>query len=247
MNDWIQAEVVGVRHWTDDLYSLQVNAEIQPFTAGQFTKLALEIDNEKISRPYSFVNPPHQQPLEFYYITLPDGPLSKRLSRLEIGDKVWITPRASGFFTLSEIPDADNLWLLATGTALGVFLSILRTQEPWKRFKKIILVHAVRAVDELTYGDEIKSLDEEHADQFQMIPFVSREETDFAIKGRIPNAIEDGRLETHASLPLTPESSQVMICGNPDMVRDTRRILEHRGMKINRRREPGQITVEKYW
>jgi len=247
MNDWIQGQVVGKHQWANDLYSLQINADIQPFLAGQFTRLALDIDDQKVARPYSFVNPPDQQPLEFYFITLPDGPLTMRLIRLEIGDKVWIMPRAAGFFTLSEVPDADYLWLLATGTALGVFLSIVRTPEPWKRFKKVILVHAVRTVDELTYQDEIKSLYIKYPRQFQMIPFVSREDTDFAIKGRIPQAIEDGRLESRAGIPLTAQASQVMICGNPDMVRDTRLVLERRGLKKNKRREPGQITVENYW
>jgi len=247
MNDWIQGQVVGKHKWTDKLYSLQISANIQPFTAGQFTKLALEIGNQKIGRPYSFVNPPHQKPLEFYFITLPEGPLTTRLTQLEIGDVVWVTPRASGFFTLNEIPEADYLWLLATGTAVGVFLSILRTPEPWARFKKIVLVHAVRTSDELTYQDEIKSLCKTHSQQFQMIPFVSREDTDFAIKGRIPLAIEDGRLESLAGIPLTVQTSQVMICGNPEMVRDTSLVLEKRGMKKNRRRDPGQITVENYW
>jgi len=247
MNDWIQGQVVGKHKWTDNLYSLQISAGIQPYTAGQFTKLALDIDQQKVGRPYSFVNPPHQQPLEFYFITLQDGPLTTRLSQLEIGEAVWITPRASGFFTLNEVPDADYLWLLATGTALGVFLSILRTAEPWERFKKIVLVHAVRTSDELTYQDEIKSLYTAHPQQFQMIPFVSREDTDFALKGRVTHAIADGRLETRSGIPLTEQTSQVMICGNPDMVRDTRLILEHRGLKKNTRREPGQITVENYW
>jgi ferredoxin--NADP+ reductase len=38
-----------------------------------------------------------------------------------------------------------------------------------------------------------------------------------------------------------------MICGNPDMVRDTIRILEQRGLRRNRRSQPGHITTEHYW
>ena len=87
----------------------------------------------------------------------------------------------------------------------------------------------------------------QHADQLDYIPFVSREATETGIQTRIPAAIEDGRLEAHAGLPLTAETSQVMICGNPAMVRDTQAILEKRGLKKNRRREPGHITTEQYW
>ena len=79
------------------------------------------------------------------------------------------------------------------------------------------------------------------------IPFVSREEIATGINARVPAAIEDGRLEAHAGLPLTAATSQVMVCGNPSMVRDTQAVLELRGMKKNRRREPGHITTEQYW
>jgi ferredoxin--NADP+ reductase len=80
-----------------------------------------------------------------------------------------------------------------------------------------------------------------------MIPFVSREDTDFAIRGRVPAAIEDGRLEARTGLTLDAAQSQVMICGNPAMVRDTSAVLKERGMKKNLRRHPGHITTENYW
>ena len=88
---------------------------------------------------------------------------------------------------------------------------------------------------------------EQHPDQLQYVPFVSREDTDFALRGRVPVAIEDGQLEQRAGVAITAETSQVMICGNPAMVRDTRQVLEVRGLKKNRRREPGHIMTEQYW
>jgi ferredoxin--NADP+ reductase len=145
------------------------------------------------------------------------------------------------------MPEAEVLWMLSTGTAIGPFLSILGDATVWKRFKKIVLVHAVRTAAELTYQDEINALLEQHPEQLQMIPFVSREDTDVAIRARVPDAIEDGRLEARAGIPLNAENSQVMICGNPAMVRDTTRVLEARGLKKNKRRDPGHITTEQYW
>lgn len=239
--------MVGKRHWTDELYSLQIDAAVEPFRAGQFTRLALDIDGERVGRPYSFVNAPHEQPLEFYFITIPHGPLTDRLRRLEVGDPIWVSARAGGFFTLASVPDAQNLWLLASGTALGVFLSQLRTEEPWRRFSKVVLVHGVRTAGELTYRDEIARFAALRGEQFAYIPFVSREETDFALHGRIPDAIRDGRLERRAGVRLQASTCQVMICGNPDMVRDTTAVLEERGFKKNRRTHPGQINSENYW
>jgi ferredoxin--NADP+ reductase len=166
---------------------------------------------------------------------------------LQPGDTVFLAPRGAGFFVLDEVPAADHLWLLSTGTAIGPFLSILESNEVWQRFKKVVLVHAVRTAAELTYRDRIERLLARHRQQLCMIPFVSREAIDGALFGRVPQAIEDGRLEARAGIALDPASSQVMICGNPAMVRDTTRVLEARGMKKNRRRDPGHITTEQYW
>src|SRR6185295_3891822 len=149
MPKWIEGTVVNQKRWTQNLFTLQVEAEVAAFEAGQFAKLALEVEGEMVARPYSFVNAPKERPHEFYYVLLPEGPLTQRLCRLEAGDAIFLAPRPSGFFVLSEVPDAANLWLLATGTGIGPFLSILKTEAPWQRFREVVLVHAVRHADEL--------------------------------------------------------------------------------------------------
>ncbi len=247
MAKWVKGVVVQNRKWTDQLHSLQIDAPVESFQAGQFTKLALKIDGELVARPYSYVNAPHHSPLEFYLILVPEGPLSERLVTVGPNEPIWVAPKAAGFFTLAEIPDGKTLWMLSTGTAIGPFLSILHTDEPWRRFSKIVLVHAVRTQAELTYQEQIQDIRQQHEEQFIMVPFVSREDTDFAIKGRVPTAIQDGSLEQRAGISLAPANSQVMICGNPNMVDDTSKVLQERGLIKNRRRAPGQITTENYW
>jgi len=247
MSKWVAGRVVRLHQWTADLYSIQVEADVAPFTAGQFNRLALEIDGEMVARPYSFVNGPDNPLNEFCFTVVKDGPLTHELIRLKGGDSLYLAPKAAGFFVLSEVPDTETLWMLSTGTAIGPFLSILTTAEAWQRYRNIVLVHAVRTAEELIYQDEIKALLEQHAEQLRFIPFVSREDTDFAIKGRVPAAIEDGQLEQRAGLGIAPDNAQVMICGNPDMVHDTQSVLEARGLKKNRRRDPGHITTEQYW
>jgi ferredoxin--NADP+ reductase len=244
---WIEGRVAGQRHWTARLHSLRVEAEVGPFEAGQFAKLALDVDGERVARPYSFVNAPGAQPCEFYYVEVPAGPLSPRLARLAPGDAIFLSPGASGFLVLSEVPDADTLWMLATGTGIGPFLSILGTPAPWERYRHCVLVHAVRHADELAYRDVIAGLAARHGERFRGVSFVSREAHAGALPGRIPAAIADGRLEHAAGLALTAATSQVMICGNPDAVTDITATLQARGMKKHRRRDPGQITVENYW
>jgi ferredoxin--NADP+ reductase len=247
VTQWAEGRVVKLLQWTDELYSLQVKAAVAPFIAGQFTRIARTIDGEIIARPYSFVNAPDNPLLEFYFITVPMGPLTHELINLKAGDGILVAPRAAGFFTLKELPDAESLWMLATGTAIGPFLSILGTREVWERFRRIVLVHSVRMARELTYQDTLRGLLEGHPEQLQVIPMVSRERVDYALGGRVTQAIEDGRLEVRTGLSLNAETSQVMICGNPAMVHDTTHLLEARGLRKNRRREPGHITTELYW
>jgi len=247
MASWVTAQVVGLKGWTEQLYSIRLTADVAPFSAGQFTRLALEIDGEMVARPYSFVNGPDNPVHEFYFVRVPGGPLSARMIGLRPGDALYIAPRAAGFFVLDEVPAADTLWMLSTGTALGPFLSILTTAQAWANYRSIVLVHAVRSAPELTYRDTIDGLLAAHPGQLQYVPFVSRETVDQALPGRITTAIENGLLENHTGLALDAEHSQVMICGNPGMVSDTQAALVARGMKKNRRREPGQITTEQYW
>ena len=245
---WVKGRVVDRRDWTGDLFSLQVEAPEVKFTPGQFGRLALPIDDQMVGRPYSFVNAPAENtPHEFYIVRVDAGPLSPRLAKLEANDEIYMAPRANGFFCLNEVPQGEILWCLSTGTALGPFLSFLRTPEPWARFRQVVFVHACRLACELSYREVIGSIRAAHPGRFQYVPFVSREDAGGAIRGRIPEAIRDGRLEACTGLELEAATAQCMLCGNPDMVMDATTVLEERGLKKNKRKEPGHISVETYW
>ncbi len=249
MPTWIKAEVIENRRWNRNLFSLILNADTAPFSAGQFTKLGLEIDGKIIQRAYSYVNPPQSKYQEIYLTRVADGLLSPRLHQLEAGDDLLITKDANGFFTLDEIPSAEHLWLFSTGTALGPFLSLLRDEvnPVWARFRKIVLIHAVRFSADLSYQDEINKLIQEHPEQLIVQPFVSQEPNADALSGRITHALKDGMLERIIGFPLTPRHSQVMLCGNPEMVKEVRTLLEQKGLEKNLRKKAGHITVEQYW
>lgn len=247
MAEWIQGTVTDNIHWTENLYSLKIDADIDTFVAGQFTSLALEIDGERIARPYSFLSAPGQQPLEFFFYTATGGVLSNAMLDLKAGDSIWLKKKANGFFTLSEVPNSKDLWMFGTGTGIAPFFSILKTEEPWERFERVILVHGVRAEADLRYQELIENIQRDRPERFQFKAFVTREDVIGTCRGRIPAAIADGSLETVCAMELSPENSQIMLCGNPDMVKDTVAVLKERGFKKNRRRTPGQVTVENYW
>lgn len=248
MAEWCTGKIIEVKQWTDALFSLMVDAPIAPFTAGQFAKLGLRLEGENVQRAYSYVNAPAQRPLEFYLVHVPGGRLSPALLALKPGDEINVTREAAGFFVLEEIPRCKDLWMLATGTAIGPYLSILQQGEGLEEFDKIVLVHATRYAADLSYLPLFAELQQRYGSKLCIQTIVSREQTDGSLHGRVPALLESGALESAVGLSLSPEDSHVMICGNPEMVRDTQKYLkEYRGLRKHLRRKPGHITSEHYW
>lgn len=248
MADWLTGKVIKTEFWTETLFSLYIQAPVLPFTAGQFTKLGLEISGELIQRAYSYVNAPDNPNLEFYLVNVAGGQLSPQLATLQAGDEVQIVDEATGFFVLAEVPDCDTLWMLATGTALGPYLSILQQGKDLQRFKNLVLVHAVRYAKDLSYLPLMHQLARQYAGKLRIQTIVSRENASGSLCGRIPALIENGALEKAVGLTMDASNSHVMLCGNPQMVQDTQQLLKTtRQMTKHLRRRPGQITAEHYW
>ena len=149
MSAWVEGRVAGRRHGATACFRCRSTRRRSTFVAGQFARLALPAPpgskEPMLGRPYSFVNPPAAQPHEFYFIVLPDGPLSPRLAALERRRQRVARAARQRLLHASPRPrEAESLWCLSTGTGIGPFLSMLRTDEPWAKFGRVVLVHAVR-------------------------------------------------------------------------------------------------------
>jgi ferredoxin--NADP+ reductase len=136
--------------------------------------------------------------------------------------------------------------MMATGTGVGPFLSMLRTAQSWESFEKIVLAYGVRYLADLAYQEVIAALRASHPEQLVFVPLVTREDTPRALKGRITAALENGQLEGRAGIRIAPQDSHVMLCGNAGMITDVSILLEDRGLKRHRRNEPGHYSLEKY-
>lgn len=244
--DWLSGKIIEKNQWNERLFSLRIKAEFDDFTSGQFVRVALDIDDERVARPYSLVNVPGDELIEIYFNIVPGGPLSPKLAELEVNDEVFVTNKANGFLTVDEVPECRHLWLLATGTGVGPFLSILKSDAVWQRFEKVVLAYSVRDSSELAYREQIAEIEKQHAEQFVFVPFVTREEVTGAMNQRITACIEDGSFEERAGISINENDSHVMMCGNSAMISNVTECLEKRGMRKHRRREPGHLTTEKY-
>lgn len=245
--------VLNVRRWSDSLFSFVMTRPAHfRFTAGQFARIGIEVaDDAPIVRAYSVVSSPFAETLEFFSIVVPEGAFTSRLNSLQVGDKLLLERIPYGYLTLARYqePTPHDLWLLATGTGLAPFLSILQDFAVWQSYRHIVLAYSVRTIDELAYMHEINNLAATFADEggasFKFMPVVTRDHS-FALHERLPVLIASGQLEQAANLPMNVATSHVMLCGNPQMIDDTRHALKARGLTMNRR-GVGNIAVENYW
>ena len=277
MSDNIQTvTVLSKTTWTPNLFSFTVSRpDSFKFTAGQFVRLGVNPSqlkyyqqqqgdtvndvpdaalNEDIFRAYSIVSSPFDEVLEFFSIVIPDGAFTSQLQHLEVGDELLLNTMPFGFLTLARYqkPLPKDLWLLATGTGLAPFLSMLQDLQTWEDYEHIILAYSARSIEELAYIDKIESLQEDFGSlvnnpaKLIFIPIVTREPVEGALTERLPKLLLDGTLQARAGIALDVDSTHVMLCGNPDMVEDTKEALKTLGLVMNRRGE-GNIAVENYW
>lgn len=244
-------KVLSVHRWTPTLFSFTMTRPAHfKFTAGQFARIGLKVGEELVVRAYSVVSSPFDETLEFFSIVVPDGAFTSNLQHLKVGDELYLEKIPYGYLTLARYqqPLPHDLWLLATGTGLAPFLSMLQDFDTWSKYQKINLVYSVRTAAELAYVDRIQEIAETFGEGhvgFKFIPIITRNPS-AQLHDRLPVLIENGELEKVAGRELSPTTSHVMLCGNPQMVDDTKEALKRRGLTMNRRGE-GNIAVENYW
>jgi ferredoxin--NADP+ reductase len=243
--------VLSVKKWATHLFSFRMTRPQHfRFSAGQFARIGIQVDGELIVRAYSVVSSPFDEFLEFFSIVVPDGAFSSKLQYLKVNDQLYLEKTAYGFLTLARYqqPAAKDLWLLATGTGLAPFISMLQDFETWQKYRCIVLAYSVRTADELAYVDQLYQIQQlfgEGGAEFVFLPIITRDPL-AKLNQRLPKLIASGALEQAADLKLQLEHSHVMLCGNPQMVEDTKEALKSCGLVMNRR-GVGNIAVENYW
>ncbi|MBB3172983.1 ferredoxin--NADP+ reductase [Endobacter medicaginis] len=244
--------VTDVHHWTDRLFSFKTTRDPSlRFANGQFAMMGLEVGGKPLLRAYSIASANYEDHIEFLSIKVEDGPLTSRLAHVRPGDIVLVGRKPTGTLLLDNLRPGRTLYMLATGTGLAPFMSLIRDPDVYERFEHVILTHTVRQVDELAYGDYIRHELPEHEflgeflrGKLRYYPTVTREE--FETKGRITDLIESGKLFTDLGLPaLDPEHDRVMICGSTAMLTDTENLLVKRGFDEGNANRPGAYVVEK--
>lgn len=248
--------VISVQHWTDKLLTFRTTRSPDyHFVPGQFARLGLMVNGEMVWRAYSITSASGDDFLEYYAIIVPGGAFTTALAQITEGDPVWVEKLSYGFMTADRFADGSDLWMLATGTGLGPFVSLLQERPTWERFRHLVLVHCVRHADELTYQDKFAALQEQAATlglpaTLHLVRVTTRESQmryPDQMHGRITTLLQDGSLERQVGLAIDIDASRLMVCGNPDMITETRELLRQRGLGPCRRNAGGQFITEDYW
>jgi len=228
------------------------------FSAGQFARLGLcakanqNTTDDIVWRAYSLVNPPYADYLEFFAVIIPGGKFSNLLLNIKNGEQILLDKQAFGYLTLNRFNDGQDLWMLATGTGVAPFLSMLQDFAIWQQFEHLVLIYNVRKQQDLAYQQLINNLSNiEHigknAAKLRYLPIISRENSTNYLNGRITDLLNNGVIEQTLGLKITPENSRIMLCGNPQMVQESLSLFKARNMALALSRRPGQIAVENYW
>lgn len=244
--------VLDVRHWTDAYFSFTTTRDDGfRFDNGQFVMIGLEVEQadgsrKPLMRAYSIASANWEEQLEFFSIKVQDGPLTSRLQHIQPGDTILIGRKPTGTLLISDLRPGRNLYLLATGTGLAPWMSIIKDPETYQRFQRVVLCHGVRGSKDLAYRDYIERELPNHEllgdvirDRLLYYPAVSREEFEYnghPQHGRITDHLEQGRIAQVLGIePLDATHDRAMICGSPQMLADFRRILDNSGMRASPR------------
>ena len=252
MSNLTTEKILAVNHWNDTLFSFTATrSQGLRFENGHFVMIGLMVDDKPLMRAYSIVSPNYESYLEFFSIKVPDGPLTSKLQNIRVGDEILVSKKPTGTLVLDHLLPGEYLYLLATGTGLAPFISIIQDPEVYERFEKIVLVHGVRWQSELAYAEFIQTeltkneyFGCEVSQKLIYYPTVTREA--FRNTGRITDLLTSGKLFLDIDLPKpSVDDSRFMLCGSPSMLKDLCNILDDRGFKEARHGTAAHYVIER--
>ena len=239
--------LVGKEEITAGLTIFKFKVSNLDFKPGQWVTLAAEVDDRKILRPYSVASAPYQLPEVELFVraVIKDGKLGPFTSKLFVaktGDRFEVV-KVGGTFLLDE-SDKRRKILVASGTGLAPFISMIRHEIKKCGMSDSIVVHGVSYAKDLAYKEELERYTRT-GKLIKYIPTISRAEQDASWKGetgRAESLIQNGRIDKILGEEITKEKYDVYACGHPRMVDSVVNFFKGKGFVENK-----DVKFERYW
>ncbi|MDP6549159.1 MAG: FAD-binding oxidoreductase [Dehalococcoidia bacterium] len=229
-----KAMLVERRDITEDLMVIKLEPEDGPlkFKPSQYCTLGLD----GIERAYSIASAPHEPLLEIFVELVPEGALTPRMFRMQVGDCMSIRPRAKGLFTMNQ--KVHHHYMVSTVTGVAPTVSILRDYlHRGAEGHKFYALMGASYHDEFAYDKELAGLAAEHPGFITFVPTVSRpnEERNAGWTGATgrANAIAEEYLQRF-NLPM--DDTMIYACGHPGMIEDLKEKFVPKGWKFKEER-----------
>ncbi|NMG38141.1 ferredoxin--NADP reductase [Chelativorans sp. ZYF759] len=244
--------VVWVKHYTDSLFAFRITRpQSFRFRSGEFVMIGLPNAAKPVFRAYSIASPAWDDELEFYSIKVPDGPLTQHLQKIRPGDTVLMRQKPTGTLVLDALKPGKRLYMVATGTGIAPFASLIRDPETYEKFEEVVLTNTCRDVADLAYGDELVEaltndplIGELVAGRLTYYATTTRQ--DHPRMGRITSLIESGKLFSDLGVaPFDPATDRGMICGSMAMLNDVKALMEKAGLEEGSNSRPADFVVER--
>ena len=265
----LNAIVVQKQELTPTLMILRVAAqdwELPDFTPGQFAVLGLTSaaprtriavnepfphdPDEMIRRAYSIASSSliHEY-MDFYIGLISSGALTPRLFALDVGEKLWLSKRVAGIFTLAQVPRKKNVVLIATGTGLAPYMSMLSTELTCDSSRRFAVLHGAYHSWDLGYRSELMTL-QHLCHNLTYVATIDRPEQEpipwTGETGWVQNLWERGVIAKSWGFEPTPENTDIFLCGNPNMIEDMLQRLVKKGFQETSRDTPGEVHIERF-
>ena len=250
--------VLEVVHYTDRLFYFKTTRDpTLRFREGEFVMIGLDNWSEKlqrnkpIMRAYSMVSPTYADYLEFYSIKVQNGPLTSKLQHIKPGDEILVNQRAVGTLVNANLDTPGrNLYLLATGTGIAPFMSIIRGAETYEYYENVIVVWGTRTADELAFKELIQELDKDEVYskiiQGKLKTYFTCTREPYENEGRVTTAMYDGKVQSKLELDkLDSKHDRVMICGSIEMNLELKEYLDGLGFEEGNNKHPGEYVLER--
>ena len=223
--------VTEVQHYTDKLFRIRTERPSSyRFTAGEFVMIGLE---GAPNRAYSITSGPYDDYLEFYSIKVQDGPLTSKLQHVKVGDTIKVGDKPTGTLILANLELGGHLVMMASGTGIAPFISLLREPETYDLFENITVTWTTRThAEQDCYRDFLNEMPIEYFSTITQEPAEN--------EGRIQKFLNHGILTID-----NPTQQRIMLCGSMDFNNELKDYFNSLGFSEGNKKTQGTFVQEK--